>query len=118
MEHIASKNIAGAISAFHTALTSGREPKVFLLLSITKVRSLLLLRFAPEMKKELQLQYSDTDFEFLTELVGAKGVAINSQLLAELLTALIEMNRAPIPAIPLELALYRVLGEGAQTSLL
>jgi len=36
-------------------------------------------------------------------------MAINAALLAELLTALIETNRAPLPQIPLELALYRAL---------
>ena len=49
------------------------------------------------------------DLAFLQNL-SKTGLAINAALLAELLTALIEMNRAPLPQIPLELALYRALG--------
>jgi hypothetical protein len=40
-------------------------------------------------------------------LAGKDGAAINSQLLAEFLTALIDTPRSPVPQIPLELALYR-----------
>lgn len=108
LEHLAQKNIAGAITAFHQLLAHGGSAKVFVLLVTAKVRSVLLLRFAPELKKELREQFSESDMALLRELAGAKGAAINSQLLAELITALIEINRAPIPAIPLELALYRV----------
>lgn len=111
LERIAQKDIAGAITTFHQSLTSGSSAKVFVLLATSKVRSVLLLRFAPELKKELAEQFSETDMALLLELAGAKGAAINSQLLAELITAVIEINRAPIPAIPLELALYRVLAE-------
>ena len=75
---------------------------------MAKVRGVLLLRFAPNLKKELAEQFSESDMQALTVLAGATGAAINSQLLAELITALLETNRAPIPAIPLELALYRV----------
>lgn len=112
---LAQKDIGAAIAAFHTALAQGAEARVFVLLATNKVRSVLLLRFAPEQKKELAAQLSESDFELLTSLAKANppaggGTAINSGLLAELITALLETARAPLPAIPLELALYRALG--------
>lgn len=109
LKALADKDIKTAVTAFHTALQGGVEPKVFLLLVITKVRSVLLLRFAPEFKKQVAEQFSESDQAVLAELAGPAGAAINSNLLAELITALIETPRAPIPAIPLELALYRVI---------
>jgi DNA polymerase-3 subunit gamma/tau len=108
LEALAAKDIGRAIGAFHAAIKGGVEAKVFLLLALGKVRAVLLLRFAPEMQKELKEQYSDADMQTLMRLAGKDGVAINSQLLSELITALLETNRAPMPSVPLELALYRV----------
>jgi DNA polymerase-3 subunit gamma/tau len=108
LEALAAKNIEQSLKTFHTGAKDGAEPKVFCLLAIAKVRGVLLLRFAPALHTELAEQFSEADLEFLKELAGQKGMALNANLLAELITALLEMNRAPIPAIPLELALYRV----------
>src|SRR3989338_7603687 len=106
---LAAKNIEAALDVFHKATGGGTEPKVFALLTITKVRAVLLLRFAPKLKDELAGQFGPDDLAFLQTL-AKEGLAINAALLAELLTALIETNRAPLPQIPLELALYRALG--------
>ncbi|MDO8518132.1 MAG: DNA polymerase III subunit gamma/tau [bacterium] len=108
LQALATKDIAAAIETFHRALSGGAEPKVFLLLAVARVRGVLLLRFAPNLKKELAEQFSERDMEVLAILAGKEGVAINSALLAELITALLQTARAPLPAIPLELALYRV----------
>jgi DNA polymerase-3 subunit gamma/tau len=108
LEALAAKNIEAAVEAFHKALAAGAEPKVFTLLVVTKVRAVLLLRFAPKMESELAEQFGDDDLATLKRL-AKEGIAINSAVLAELLTALIEVSRAPIPQIPLELALYRAL---------
>ncbi len=108
LEALAAKNIEGAIEQFHTAVAGGSEPKVFTLLAVARARAVLLLRFAPALGKELSGEYGPDDFAFLQKL-AKEGTALNAAVLAELLTALIEMNRAPLPQIPLELALYRAL---------
>ena len=108
---LAGKDIEQAIEAFHSGVSGGVEPKVFALLSIAKMRGIFLMRFAPKMEKELAGQFGEDDVKFLKELAGKEGAVINSALLAELLGALIEMPRSPLPQIPLELALYRALGE-------
>ncbi|MDB5225545.1 MAG: polymerase subunit gamma and tau, polymerase subunit gamma/tau protein [Candidatus Adlerbacteria bacterium] len=109
LQALAGKDIEGAIGAFHKAVAAGSEPRTFVLLAIAKVRGILLLRFAPKMEAELAGQFGEDDLKLLKELAGKEGVAINSTLLAELITALLETQRAPLPQIPLELALYRVL---------
>jgi DNA polymerase-3 subunit gamma/tau len=108
LDALAAKDIAKAIDAFHQATASGAEPKVFALLAIARVRGVLLLRFAPTLKEQLEEQLGSDDFAHLQTL-AKEGVALNAAVLAELLTALIEMNRSPLPHIPLELALYRAL---------
>jgi DNA polymerase-3 subunit gamma/tau len=105
---LAQKNVGEAIAAFHTAVGSGAEPHIFALLVIAKVRGILLLRFAPKLEAEIVGQFGEDDTAFLKTLAGKKGEAINSLTLSELIGALIEMNRAPLPQIPLELALYRL----------
>jgi len=106
---LAAKNIEAALDVFHKATGGGTEPKVFALLTITKVRAVLLLRFAPKLKDALAEQFGADDLNFLQGL-AKEGIALNALMLAELVGALIEMNRAPLPQIPLELALYRALG--------
>ena len=111
LEAIARKDIAAALKSFHGAHASGVEPRVFILLALAKARGVLLLRFAPTMRTELEQQFSDTDLEALSALAGKEGAALNAMVLAELITALLETVRAPLPQLPLELALYRLLGE-------
>ena len=110
LKALADKNVGEAIIIFHHAVAEGAEPGVFVLLAITKVRGVLLMRYAPKMEAALNEQFGEDDLKILKELAGTKGAAINSMVLAELITALLETNRAPIPAIPLELAVYRVFG--------
>jgi DNA polymerase-3 subunit gamma/tau len=110
LEALAAKNIAEALENFHRATSGGAEANIFTLLAIAKIRGVLLMRFAPELKNEVSEQFGEDDMVLLKKLAGKEGAAINSTLLAELLQALIEMNRAPLPQIPLELALYRVFG--------
>ncbi|MDZ4225921.1 MAG: DNA polymerase III subunit gamma/tau [Patescibacteria group bacterium] len=110
LEALAAGDVERAIKAFHTSVTEGAEPKVFLLLVINRVRAVLLMRFAPKMEHSLEEQLGKDSLATLKELAGAKGAAINSSMLAELLTAYLETGRAVHPMIPLELALYRLFG--------
>ncbi len=108
LQALAKRDVGKAIASFHAGVGSGAEPSMFTLLVIAKIRAILLLRFAPKIESELANQFGEDDLKILKTLAGKEGMAINSQLLAELITALLEMNRAPIPQIPFELALYRV----------
>jgi DNA polymerase-3 subunit gamma/tau len=105
---LAGRDIAKAIELFGRALEEGAEPQIFILLLVAKVRAILFLRFSPQMKASLTDQFSEADMISIEKLAGKEGSAINSQTLAELLTALIETPRSPMPQIPLELALYRM----------
>ena len=102
---LGEKKIDEALELFHQAADAGVEPSIFTLLAITKVRAILLLRFAPQMKKAVSAQFGEDDLALLETLAGKEGAAINSELLSALLGALLEMNRSPMPAVALELAL-------------
>jgi len=107
---LADKDLEEALFLFSKALEGGVDARVFALLAVTKVRGVLLLRFAPKMEKELAEQFGPDDLKVLKDLAGKEGAAINASLLSEMIAALIETPRAPLPHLPLELALYRALG--------
>lgn len=105
LEALGSKDVGGAIELFHKAVKGGAGAHVFTTLAVRKLRAALMLRVAPKMEAEMEQEFSKEDLAML--LVFAKNPILNSTLLAEILTALTEMNRAPIPELSLELALYR-----------
>ncbi len=105
---LARRDADQALASFHKAVGGGAEPKTFILLAVAKVRGVLLLRFAPSLEGELAEQFGPDDLAFLKGFAGKDGAALNAAALSELLGALIETNRAPLPALPLELALYRM----------
>ncbi len=111
LQELSVKHIPEALKLFSQAREGGVETKVFSLLIITKIRAVLLVRFAPELKGELEEQFGAEDMEVLTTLAKQKDSAINADLLSAFITAHLEIDRSPIQAIPLELAIYKVLGE-------
>ncbi|HEX8993865.1 MAG TPA: DNA polymerase III subunit gamma/tau [Candidatus Paceibacterota bacterium] len=104
---LAAQKHGEAIGAFHRALEGGADAKTFTLLAIAKIRGVLLLRFAPDMKSEIEAQFNPDDVKLLVELSGKEGSAINAALLSSLIGALLEIPRSPLPQIPLELALFK-----------
>ncbi len=104
---LAKGELGEALTSVSSAAAKGIEAKTFLLLALEKIRAVLLLRYAPKMEEAIKEQFGPDDTEFLKSLAGKDGARVNSTLLSELITAYVEMNRAPEPLIPLELALYR-----------
>jgi len=113
---LAQKDVGGAVALFHRALESGVEAGVFVLLAAAKLRAVLLLRFAPKLKGELEGQFGEDDLKTLESLAGKEGAALNAELLADIIDAQLSMARAPLPQVPLELALYRALGDSRSES--
>lgn len=111
LKALSERKIEDALKIIYESEKNNLDTKLFLLLALAKIRAVLLLRFAPKLKEELAEQFGAEDLALLEELSGKSGVAINSAVLAELIQAYIEMNRAPIAAVPLELALYTLFGE-------
>lgn len=82
--------------------------EVFLKLILHKVRSILLLRYAPSMKDEVLVQFPDSDQSFLISMTGKEGAAINSKLLLALLESSEQMAFSPMPSLPLQLVAVRL----------
>lgn len=102
---IEEKKLDMALGALNAAERSGGDIEIFLNLLLHKIRSILLLRFAHEIKSTIEEQFGESDLELLETISAKKDSNINSTLLRVLLEASISMKFSAIPSLPLELAL-------------
>lgn len=96
------------LTAVGQAADANIDMKVFLELSLAKVRAVLLLRFAASREKQLADSFSEEDMEFLKKLAADKDATVTSVVLLELLGAHGMVGRSAVPQLPLELALVNV----------
>ncbi len=114
---LAEKNLESGLLSVKKAAAQNIDMKVYLKLILSKMRAALLLRYAPEMKHEIEERLGAEDAAFLKEILKIKslpaqaGDGISSKTLARLLAAYQELRFAFIPELPLELALVDILGE-------
>ncbi len=108
---ITERDFAKGAQALAQASETVGDMKIFLDLIVRKVRFVLILRFAPVMKDEVQGNCSEEDFIFLEKLALEAGKTLASKELMSLLGAYADLRTATIPTLPLELALLRIIGE-------
>ncbi|HET8575016.1 MAG TPA: DNA polymerase III subunit gamma/tau [Candidatus Paceibacterota bacterium] len=112
---LAEEDLKKALLSVREAGERNKDLKIFLRMTLQKLRAILLLRFAPEMKKSLSEDFTEEEFSFLEKIAADPKAKINSRAISELLLALEQMKDAYLPELPLELALVRLLmqnGEG------
>jgi DNA polymerase-3 subunit gamma/tau len=109
---IAEKNIEKGITAVRVASSENLDMRLYLKLIILKFRMAIILRYAPKLKNGMAGDLSETDLEFLQELVGKdKEGILRSPALAILLEAYQNIDNAFITELPLELALVKILSK-------
>jgi len=109
---ITEKNLEKGIRAVRIASEANLDMKLYSKLIIQKFRLAIILRYAPKLKNEMAGILSDTDLEFLKNLIKEdKGGMLRSGALAILLEAYKNMDNAFIAELPLELALVRIIGK-------
>ncbi len=77
---------------------------LFLTLLLEHVRAILLLTYAPELKKELKKEIDADVFADMENIAKDKGTHITDKTLLALLDAAARMRYSPVKAVPLELA--------------
>ncbi|MFA5996225.1 MAG: DNA polymerase III subunit gamma/tau [Candidatus Paceibacterota bacterium] len=100
-----------ALSAIEGAAKSDADMKLFLELVLEALRSTLLLRYAPELRDALKNELGADESAVLEEF--AKGKGITHATMLAFLTAADRIRYAPIPALPLELAVLELFPEQA-----
>lgn len=103
-----TKDSDTALTAVKNVEDTGGDMKLFMRLVLEKARAVLLLNISPATKSWLSEQFPKEDMEVLLKLSENKEGMLTSALIVELLTAYDEVDRAVIPALPLELAVLRL----------
>jgi ABC-type protease/lipase transport system fused ATPase/permease subunit len=77
--------------------------QLFLALALDAMRSVLLVRHAPELRKELQEELGE-EYAAIEKIASSKESKLTHQTLKRFLDASARMRFSPIPALSLELA--------------
>ena len=108
---VTKKDAGVGIVAVRKAASSGVDMKLYVHLILQKLRSALLLRFAPDTKEAIAEELTAEDFAFVDGLARDSNATLNSSVLSELISAYQSVGKFVIPELPLELALIRIVGE-------
>jgi DNA polymerase-3 subunit gamma/tau len=103
---LATGERGGALAAIEGAAKAGANMKLFLELVLEALRTTLLLRYAPELHSSLKGELGADESSVLETYANGKGIT-HATLLA-FLTAADRIRYAPIPALPLELAVLEL----------
>lgn len=98
-----------ALAAIETAAKSSADMKIFLELVLEALRATLLIRYAPDMRAVFVEELGNDEFAILEGFAKEKGVT-HATMLA-FLNAADRIRYAPIPALPLELAVLELFAE-------
>lgn len=111
VEALAEKNTHKAIKTIAEAVEENMDIRILTKLLMHRVRAVLLLRYAEDMKEEIKEELSDEDFKLAEKLAKDKDMSISSNTLKVLLDAYATMAYAAIPHLPLELAVMDITVE-------
>lgn len=103
--------LSRGLAALERASSENIDMGIFIKILLERLRTILLLRFAKEMEKELSEEFTETDFELLKKIAANKDSKIKSDTLSELLSASGDVAYASVPELPLELALIKLIGQ-------
>ena len=99
-----------ALEAIEKAAKAGADMKLFLELVLEALRATLLIRYAPDLHEELKTELGTDEFSAL-ENVGRGTSHITHATMLAFLNASERIRYAPIPALPLELAVLELFPE-------
>ena len=100
-----------ALEAIEKAAKASVDMKLFLELVLEALRATLLIRYAPELRASLSEELGADEFAALEAFAKEKGIT-HATMLA-FLNAADRIRFAPIPALPLELAVLELFPEVA-----
>lgn len=103
---LCDKEKGKALEAVRRADEASVDMSLYLALVLDEMRTALLIKHAPELRKEFQAELGSERYAEIEQLSGA-----THQALKALLEASSRMRFSPIPALSLELAVYELLGQ-------
>jgi DNA polymerase-3 subunit gamma/tau len=104
-----ARDRGAALTAIERTAKADVDMKLFLELATEAVRNILLIRYAAELRADIKAEIGEDEYAVLEKAASEKG--ITHQTLLAFLTASDRIRFAPIPAIPLELAVLELFPE-------
>lgn len=108
---IDSGDVEIGLTAIRQAEADHIDVKVYLKMILSRLRAVLMLRYAPTVEKEFAQEFTPDDLEFLRSLAVSTEKRINSHVLIEFLDASKLIGFSTIRSLPIELTLIRIAGE-------
>ena len=105
---LAAGNTEDALATLRKVADEGIDTQLYLTLVLEYLRQILLLRHAPELRKELQEELGEDAFGEASALANASPSMLSHQTLKVFLDAASRIRFSPIPALPLELAVMEL----------
>lgn len=109
LKSLASKDVELGLQAINKALLQNTDMEVYLKMILLYLRYSLILRYAPNMEKEIALKISTRDMSFLKNLISEKPEFISSKVLETLLDSYQKIQFSTIKQLPLEIALVSII---------
>ena len=97
-----------ALAAIRKTEKQSIDMALYLSLVLEQVRTILLVRFAPELRKEIAEEQGSDAYASIEKLAQAKDSKLTHQSLKVLLDATERMRFSPLPSLPLELAVFEL----------
>jgi len=101
-----------ALEAIEKAVNTGADMKLFLELVLEALRATFLIRYAPELRASLADELGTDEFSALEKFAKEKGITHTTML--AFLNAAERIRYAPIPALPLELAVLELFPDESE----
>ncbi len=105
---LASGNSAAALTAIASLEKESIDYALYLSLVLEQVRTVLLIRYAPELRTQLKEELGEEAYGRLEAAATAQESKLSHRTLAALLDASSRQRFAPVPQLPLELAVYEL----------
>lgn len=102
-----------ALAAIRAASAQGVAIDLYLSLALDAMRTVLLARHAPELRKELAEEAGEDAWKELEAIASAKGSRLTHRTLAAFLDAAARTRFSPVPSLPLELAVLSLTAPAA-----
>ncbi|MCX6786670.1 MAG: DNA polymerase III subunit gamma/tau [Candidatus Kaiserbacteria bacterium] len=106
---LAEGDRGASLTAIEKTAQSSADMKLFLELVLEALRATLLIRYAPDLRASLLAELGADEFAALEKFAAGRGITHTTML--AFLTAAERIRYAPIPALPLELAVLELFPE-------
>lgn len=110
---ISEGNTDTALQTIRTVGSESLDMSLYLSLVLDLTRTVLLVRHAPELRKEIAEEIGPDAYAEVEKLAQARPSKLTHQTLKVLLDATERMRFSPIPSLPLELAVLELLADDA-----